>query len=98
MGNIESKLNAMGYQLPPPFTFPKNNRTGCTQMGSLLLLSGHGLELPKLPDMRQTGKFGAGGSSTSKRALRGWIFVIKAGGPMQWVSLIVAGDAAGRMR
>ncbi len=58
MGEIEAKLNAMGYQLPPPFTFPKNNRTGCTQMGSLLLLSGHGLELPQLPDVRQTGKFG----------------------------------------
>ena len=58
MGEIEAKLNAMGYQLPPPFTFPKNNRTGCTQMGPLLLLSGHGLELPQLPDVRQTGKFG----------------------------------------
>jgi hypothetical protein len=57
-GTIEAKLKAMGYTLPPPFTFPKNNRTGCTQMGHLLLLSGHGLELPKLPGVRQTGKFG----------------------------------------
>jgi hypothetical protein len=57
-GKIETKLEAMGYTLPPPFTFPKNNRTGCTQMGTLLLLSGHGLELPKLPGVRQTGKFG----------------------------------------
>ena len=23
MGQIEAKLNAMGYQLPPPFTFPQ---------------------------------------------------------------------------
>ncbi len=58
MSTIENKLNAMGYQLPPPFTFPKNNRTGCTQAGSILYLSGHGLDLPKLPNVRQTGKFG----------------------------------------
>jgi hypothetical protein len=58
MGKIEAKLKAMGYTLPPPFTFPKNNRTGCTQLGNLLLLSGHGLELPKLPGVRQSGKLG----------------------------------------
>ena len=58
MGTIENKLKAMGYALPPPFSFPKNNRTGCTQTGNLLLLSGHGLELPKLPGVRQSGKFG----------------------------------------
>ena len=58
MGKIEAKLKAMGYTLPPPFTFPKNNRTGCTQIGNLLLLSGHGLELPKLPGVRQSGKLG----------------------------------------
>jgi len=59
MGKIESKLRGMGYELPPPFTFPKNNRTGCTQAGALLLLSGHGLALPKLPGVRQAGKLGA---------------------------------------
>ena len=58
MHGIEKRLNDMGYVLPPPFTFPKNNRTGCTQTGNLLLLSGHGLDLPKLPGVRQTGKFG----------------------------------------
>src|SRR5882672_8896117 len=58
MNSIEKKLNAMGYELPPPFTFPKNNRTGCTQSGKLLFLSGHGLALPQLPGVRQTGKFG----------------------------------------
>jgi enamine deaminase RidA (YjgF/YER057c/UK114 family) len=58
MGKIESKLNAMGYTLPAPFIFPKNNRTGCTQSGNLLFLSGHGLALPQLPGVRQTGKFG----------------------------------------
>jgi hypothetical protein len=59
MGKIESKLRGMGYELPPPFTFPNNNRTGCTQAGALLLLSGHGLSLPKLPGVRQAGKLGA---------------------------------------
>ena len=39
-GKLEAKLQQMGYQLPPPFTFPKNNRTGCTQAGSVLYLSG----------------------------------------------------------
>ena len=58
MSEIETKLKAMGYTLPPPFVFPKNNRTGCTQSGNLLFLSGHGLDLPKLPGVRQTGKFG----------------------------------------
>ena len=58
MSKIELRLQQMGYELPPVFVFPKNNRTGCTQTGSLLLLSGHGLELPKLPGVRQTGKFG----------------------------------------
>jgi hypothetical protein len=57
-GAIEARLSKLGYELPPAFTFPKNNRTGCTQSGTLLLLSGHGLELPKLPDVRQTGRFG----------------------------------------
>ena len=59
MGTIEAKLKQMGCELPPPFTFPKNNRTGCTQTGSLLLLSGHGLALPRLPGVRQAGKLGA---------------------------------------
>ena len=58
-GKLETKLRQMGYELPPPFTFPKNNRVGCTQAGSILFVSGHGLNLPKLPQVRQTGKFGA---------------------------------------
>lgn len=55
---LELKLRQMGYELPPPFTFPKRNRTGCTQAGNILYLSGHGLDLPKLPNVRQTGRFG----------------------------------------
>ena len=58
MGNLEQRLKAMGFDLPPVFVFPKNNRTGCTQSGAVLLLSGHGLDLPRLPGVRQTGKFG----------------------------------------
>ena len=58
-GAIEARLRKLGYELPPPFTFPKNNRTGCTRSGNLLLLSGHGLALPQLPGVRQTGKLGA---------------------------------------
>ncbi len=58
MGKAEVKLRQMGYELPAPFTFPKNNRIGCTQAGNILYLSGHGLDLPKLPKVRQTGKFG----------------------------------------
>jgi hypothetical protein len=59
VGTIEARLRAMGCEPPPAFTFPKANRTGCTQAGTLLLLSGHGLDLPKLPNVRQTGKLGA---------------------------------------
>ncbi len=59
MSELEARLKKLGYELPPPFTFPKNNRTGCTQTGKLLLLSGHGLALPKLPGVRQAGKLGA---------------------------------------
>jgi len=55
---IEQKLAAMGYTLPPPFTFPKQNRRGCNQSGNLLLLSGHGLALPMLPGVRQKGRLG----------------------------------------
>ena len=58
MGSIEARLQQMGYELPPVFVFPKNNRTGCTQAGTLVLLSGHGLALPQLPGVRQAGKFG----------------------------------------
>lgn len=58
MPAIEARLNQMGYTLPPPFVFPKQNRRGCVRVGSMLYVSGHGLDLPKLPGVRQTGKFG----------------------------------------
>ena len=83
MGDIESKLKAMGYELPPLFTFPKNNRTGCTQAGSILYLSGHGLGLPKLPQVRQSGKFGvditvAEGYATARAVALTMLATIKA--------------------
>lgn len=57
MHAIEAKLNAMGYEVPPPFVFPKKNRRGCVRVGNIVYVSGHGLDLPKLPNVRQTGKF-----------------------------------------
>lgn len=58
MHTVEARLNAMGYVLPPPFVFPKKNRRGCVRVGEILYVSGHGLSLPALPGVRQTGRFG----------------------------------------
>lgn len=58
MHAIEARLNQLGYTLPPPFVFPKKNRRGCVRVGNIVYVSGHGLDLPKLPNVRQTGKFG----------------------------------------
>lgn len=59
MGVVEKALDRLGYELPPPFTFPKANRRGCVQTGNLVLVSGHGLALPSLPGVRQAGVLGA---------------------------------------
>jgi enamine deaminase RidA (YjgF/YER057c/UK114 family) len=58
MHTVEARLNAMGYTLPPPFVFPKANRRGCVRVGEILYISGHGLALPALEGVRQTGRFG----------------------------------------
>lgn len=58
MHAIEAKLTQMGHTLPAPFVFPKKNRRGCVRVGTIVYVSGHGLDLPKLPNVRQTGKFG----------------------------------------
>lgn len=58
MSRIEARLQSMGFKLPEPFTFPKNNRKGCVRVGPIVYVSGHGLNLPSLPGVRQTGKFG----------------------------------------
>jgi len=80
---IETRLHALGYTLPPPFVFPKNNRTGCTQAGNILYLSGHGLDLPALPGVRQTGKFGVDisideGYATARAVAQTMLATIKA--------------------
>jgi len=58
MNNIENKLKSMGYELPKPFIFPNKNRRGCVRVNNMLFISGHGLDLPQLKGVRQTGKFG----------------------------------------
>lgn len=59
MGVIEDRLTQMGLTLPPAFTYPSPNRTGCVQVANMLYLSGHGLGLPDLPGVRQRGKVGS---------------------------------------
>ena len=46
----------MGYTLPAPFLFPKENRTGCVLVGNILFVSGHGRNLPDLPGVKHAGK------------------------------------------
>lgn len=56
MSQLESKLAEMGLTLPAPFKFPNPNRTGCVQIGNLVLVSGHGRDLPALPGVKHRGK------------------------------------------
>ena len=58
MSVLEDKLARMGYTLPPPFKFPNPNRTGCVVVGNIVFVSGHGRDLPSLPNVRHTGKVG----------------------------------------
>ena len=58
MSALEDKLARMGYTLPPPFKFPHPNRTGCVVVGNIVFVSGHGRDLPSLPNVRHTGKVG----------------------------------------
>jgi enamine deaminase RidA (YjgF/YER057c/UK114 family) len=58
MGVVEAKLKTMGYTLPPTFKFPNPNRTGCVVVGSIVFVSGHGRDLPSLPNVKHTGKVG----------------------------------------
>jgi enamine deaminase RidA (YjgF/YER057c/UK114 family) len=56
--NLEAKLADLGYTLPVPFTYPSPNRTGCVLAGNIAFVSGHGIGLPQLPDVVNSGKLG----------------------------------------
>ena len=58
MSAVEAKLRKMGYTLPPTFKFPNPNRTGCVVVGSIVFVSGHGRDLPSLPNVKSAGKVG----------------------------------------
>ena len=58
MSTLEDKLRRMGWEIPPPFRFPNPNRTGCVVVGSIVFVSGHGRDLPSLPNVKHTGKLG----------------------------------------
>ena len=58
MSQLENKLRLMGYEIPPPFQFPNPNRTGCVAAGSIVFVSGHGRDLPSLPQVKHAGKLG----------------------------------------
>ncbi|HEY4313118.1 MAG TPA: RidA family protein [Pirellulales bacterium] len=58
MGEVETKLKAMGFTLPPIRKFPSPNRRGCVRVGNVLFLSGHGPHHPGFPH-REAGKLGA---------------------------------------
>ncbi|HEY2185467.1 MAG TPA: RidA family protein [Xanthobacteraceae bacterium] len=59
MSGLEDKLARMGCTLPAPFQFPNPNRTGCVVVGNIVFVSGHGRDLPSLPNVRHTGKVGS---------------------------------------
>ncbi len=83
MTAIEERLKRMGYSLPPAFVFPKKNRRGCVRVGNMLYLSGHGLDLPLLEGVRQTGRFGeniteAEGYATARAVMLTMLASVKA--------------------
>ena len=59
MSALEQKLKAMGYEVPAPFKFPNPNRTGCVVVGSIIFVSGHGRDLPSLPNVKPPARSGA---------------------------------------
>ena len=56
MKELEKKIAALDLVLPPPFRFPKNNRTGCVVVGTMVFVSGHGRDLAAAPGVRHEGK------------------------------------------
>ena len=59
MGRLEDRIKAMGLELPAPFRFPKENRTGCVQVGNILYVSGHALHASPGGGVKHQGKLGA---------------------------------------
>ena len=59
MGEIETRLKAMGIELFPPFKFPKPSRRGGNLVGNMFYLSGHGALGLNVPGVRLHGKLGA---------------------------------------
>ena len=83
MTSIEDRLKVLGYSLPPAFVFPKKNRRGCVRVNNMLYLSGHGLDLPLLEGVRQTGRFGeniteAEGYATARAVMLTMLATVKA--------------------
>ncbi len=83
MTSIEDRLKVLGYSLPPAFVFPKKNRRGCVRVDNMLYLSGHGLDLPLLEGVRQTGRFGeniteAEGYATARAVMLTMLATVKA--------------------
>ena len=83
MTSIEDRLKVLGYSLPPAFVFPKKNRRGCVRVDNMLYLSGHGLDLPLLEGVIQTGRFGeniteAEGYATARAVMLTMLATVKA--------------------
>ena len=59
MSALEDKLRTMGATtFPRRSSFPIPNRTGCVVVGSIVFVSGHGRDLPSLPNVKHAGKLG----------------------------------------
>jgi enamine deaminase RidA (YjgF/YER057c/UK114 family) len=83
MNVVEDRLKSMGYELPPPFAFPSSNRCGCVRVGTILYISGHGLNLPAGPAVRQSGRLGqdmteAEGYATARAVMLTILSTVKA--------------------
>ena len=58
VGEIETRLAALGLTLPEPRQFPSANRRGCVRVGDVMFVSGHGPHHRGM-DIVRRGKLGA---------------------------------------
>src|ERR1700716_1011047 len=58
MNTLKDKLRRRGCEIPPPFRFPKPNRTGCVVVGAIVFVSGHGRYNGPTPGVKTVGKLG----------------------------------------